>query len=307
MIICCGDALIDMLPRKLENGSDAFLPVAGGALLNSAVTLGRLGEEAGFISGISHDLFGTMLVNALENAGVDHSFCLRERRPTTLAFVALTDGHASYTFYDENSAARMIVPSDIPATVAADAMLFGAISLIAEPCGSAFEALATRNCDRCVIMLDPNIRPGFIDDEQAYRGRLTRMAAMSDIIKVSEEDIDWLFPGRPPQEPAGEWLRGATRLVLITRGAAGALAITRRGSVEIAAAPVTVIDTVGAGDSFNGGVLAGLRRAGLLSKEGLDGLGEDDLADAVAFAAKVAAVTVSRPGADPPWLAEIEG
>jgi fructokinase len=307
MILCCGDALVDMLPRLLENGSRAFLPVAGGALLNSAVTLGRLGENAGFISGISKDLFGTMVTDALKGAGVDCSNCLRSNRPSTLAFVQLNDGQAQYTFYDENSAARIIRPEDLPAAVKADAMLFGAISLIAEPCGSAYEALAERMHERCVIMLDPNIRPGFIDDEAAYRGRLDRMAAISDIIKVSQEDLEWIAQDRPSEERVGKWLAGATKLVLVTRGGGGALAVTAGRSVSVPAPAVKVVDTVGAGDSFNGGILSGLRRAGLLSKDGLEGIGEESLAEAVGFAVRVAAVTVSRPGADPPWLADIEG
>jgi fructokinase len=307
MILCCGDALIDMLPRLLENGSRAFLPVAGGALLNSAVALGRLGEHAGFVSGISDDLFGTLLTEALESAGVDCSHCLRSRRPTTLAFVTLKDGHADYTFYDENSAARMILPDDLPAVVEADAMLFGAISLIAEPCGSAYETLAARMHGRCVIMLDPNIRPGFIDDETAYRKRLDRMTAIADILKVSQEDLEWLSHGKPTEELIGRWLQGNAKLVLITRGGSGAQAIATHGTVDVAAPRVTVVDTVGAGDAFNAGILSGLRRIGCLSKNGLENIGEDKLAEAVGFAVKVAAATVSRPGADPPWLAEIEG
>lgn len=307
MIICCGDALIDMLPRRLENGNEAFLPVAGGALLNTAVTLGRLGEKAGFVSGISRDLFGAMVIDALENAGVDCTHCLRSMRPTTLAFVTLSDGQARYTFYDENSAARMIAPGDVPDSLAADAMLFGAIGLIAEPCGTAYEELANRMRERCVIMLDPNIRPGFIDDEEAYRARLGRMAANSDIIKVSQDDLDWLYPGRPWADAAREWLGASARLVLVTRGADGAVAVTRGGTATVAAPPATVVDTVGAGDSFNGGILAGLRRSGLLSKDALARISEGDLVETVKFAARVAAVTVSRPGADPPWIAEIEG
>ncbi len=176
MILCCGESLIDMLPRTLETGEAAFLPVSGGAVFNTAIALGRLGEKTGFFCGISSDMFGQMLIASLEQSGVDHSLCPRPARPTTLAFVTLVDGHAKYAFYDENTALRMLTPADLPsdaALAAVKAAQFGAISLIGEPCGTAFEALCNRLKDRAVISLDPNVRPGFVRDEAAYRGGST--------------------------------------------------------------------------------------------------------------------------------------
>src|SRR5262245_43961277 len=136
MILCCGEALIDMLPRESMAGEPAFAPYAGGAVFNTAIALGRLGVPVGFFSGLSSDLFGQQLREALTASRVSTDYANISDRPTTLAFVRLVDGHATYTFYDENTAGRMLTEGDLP-PLAADvqAMLFGAISLIPEPCG----------------------------------------------------------------------------------------------------------------------------------------------------------------------------
>ena len=306
MIICCGEALIDMLPRQLPDGSNVYLPVAGGAVFNTAITLGRLGADAGFFSGLSSDMFGELLRKSLEDSKVDHSLCLTSTRPTTLAFVKLVDGNAQYQFYDEASAGRMITADDLPAMPGTvTALHFGAISLIPEPCGSAYEALALREAANCVISLDPNIRQSFIQDEDAYRDRLSRMIAAADIVKVSDEDLEWLADGAPPEETAAEWLSKGTAVVAITRGSNGAHVHTRRGKLEVPARKVEVVDTVGAGDSFNGGLLHGLDQAGLLDKAALRKAEPEALRSAVELAVQVAAVTVSRAGANPPWESEL--
>lgn len=305
MILCCGEALIDMLQRAVEDGRTAYMPVAGGAIFNTAITLGRLGEESALITGISTDLFGDYLVTALEEAGVDHSHCVRSQRPSTLAFVTLTDGHAEYSFFDENSAGRMISGEDLQNVPAAQAAHFGAISLIGEPCGTAFEALAHRLHDNTIISFDPNIRPSFIVDETAYRGRIERMAAIADILKISEDDFEWLYPGRPFDKMARDWLAQNAKLVVLTRGEHGIRVRTRSDRIDLPSAKTAVADTVGAGDSFNGGLLAGLRRSGLLDREKLANIQSSELVTALQFAIQVAAITVSRPGADPPWLKEM--
>ncbi|MEZ5872744.1 MAG: carbohydrate kinase [Nitratireductor sp.] len=306
MIICCGEALIDMLPRELPDGSPVFMPVAGGAVFNTAIALGRLGEETGFFSGVSTDVLGQTLIRALEASKVDHSPCSRSARPTTLAFVTLKDGHAEYAFYDEMTAGRMLDPKALP-SIAPNvlAMHFGAISLISEPCGSAYEALALREARNRVISLDPNIRPGFVSDERAYRARLDRMLKVADIIKVSDDDLAWLSPGQDFASWAGTWLSASASIVVLTRGGEGAIALTRAGEVHASAVATTVVDTVGAGDTFNAGLLAGIRRAGALSREGLASLSHDALHEALNLAARAAAVTVSRAGANPPWADEI--
>ena len=307
MIICCGEALIDMLPRRLPEGENVFLPVPGGALFNSAVALGRLGEKTAFLSGISTDMFGAQLIGHLKASHVDTGLAVRSENPTTLAFVSFENGSAHYCFFDENSAARMLHVDQLPALPAGvDALQFGAISLIAEPCGTAYEAFACRHAGDVVISLDPNIRPGFIIDETAYRARLGRMIALSDIIKVSDEDLAWLEPGRSFEAVGKEWISNGTGLVILTRGVDGCRAITADDDIEIEAEKVSVVDVVGAGDAFNAGVLAALREAGLLSKQRLKHMDKATLAGALRFAARVAGHTVGRAGADPPWKAELD-
>ena len=308
MIICCGEALIDMLPRKLADGNDVFLPVPGGALFNTAVALGRLGEDAGFVSGISTDMFGLQLVAHLEESGVNAGFSVRSAKPTTLAFVKLTNGQAQYSFFDENTAGRMIDIGSLPELPDnVEALHFGAISLNSEPCGSTYEELQRRNRDRTVISLDPNIRPSFVEDEQKYRGRLARMIASSDIVKVSGEDLDWLEPGRGFQALAWDWLATGVSIVVLTMGEDGARAITRTLDVTVPAERVEVVDTVGAGDAFNAGFLTELKRAGALDKSALAAIDDSTLKSALRFASRVAAITVGRAGADPPWKDELKG
>lgn len=307
MILSCGEALIDMLPRQTTTGEPAFAPHAGGAVFNTAIALGRLGASSGFLSGISTDLFGEMLTAVLAQSQVDSSLCIRSARPTTLAFVRLVDGQASYAFYDENTAGRMITPADLPALPASvGAMFFGGISLMVEPGGATYEALMTREAGSArVLMIDPNIRPGFIADAAAYRARIARMIGMAQIVKLSDEDLHWLEgPGEIAAQARGLLARGP-KLVLVTEGAKGAHGFTAGHSAFQPAQKVTVADTVGAGDTFNAGVLAALDRSGVLGRDGLARLGEADLVAALDLGVRAAAVTVSRAGANPPWAHEI--
>ncbi|MBS0564240.1 MAG: carbohydrate kinase, partial [Proteobacteria bacterium] len=302
----CGEALIDMLPRTTAEGEAAFAPHAGGAIFNTAIALGRLGAAAGYFGGLSTDLFGQMLARALAASGVDASLAPRRARPTTLAFVQLQDGQARYAFYDEGTAGRTLSPADLPALPDSIAALFlGGISLVGEPCGSAFEALLMREAGRTVTMIDPNIRPGFITDEAAVRARLGRMIAACDIVKLSDEDMAWLLGPGGIGDRAQAVLDRGPRLVLVTEGAKGAHAFTRTETVFRPAEPVAVADTVGAGDTFNAGVLAGLERAGALTREGIARLSRADLGAALDLGVRAAAVTVSRAGANPPWAAEL--
>ncbi|GMB81054.1 carbohydrate kinase [Shinella zoogloeoides] len=306
MILCCGEALIDMLPRTTTLGEDAYAPYAGGAIFNTAIALGRLGVPAGFFTGLSDDMMGDILRRTLGESGVDYSYCATLSRPTTVAFVKLVDGHATYAFYDENTAGRMITETELPVLGAdCEALHFGAISLIPEPCGSTYEALLAREHEKRVISLDPNIRPGFIRDKDAHMGRIRRMAAMSDIVKFSDEDLAWFGLEGDEDALARHWLHHGAKLVVVTRGAEGAVGYTADHKVTVPSERVTVVDTVGAGDTFDAGVLASLKMQNLLTKQQVARLSEDQIAKALALGAKAAAVTVSRAGANPPWAKEI--
>ena len=306
MILCCGEALIDMLPRETATGETAFVPFAGGSVFNSAIALGRLGVPTGFFSGISSDFFGEVLRDTLARSNVDYSFAAISDRPTTLAFVRLVDGQARYAFYDENTAGRMLSESDMPfVDDSIDAMLFGCISLISEPCGSVYEALMTREAPKRAMFLDPNIRAGFITDREKHLARMKRMIALADIVKLSDEDLNWFGEHGSHDEIAAEWLKLGPKLIVITKGAHGADAYTAGATVRVPGVKVDVVDTVGAGDTVNAGILVSLHNQGLLNKGSIENLNEDQIHSAVALGVRAAAVTVSRAGANPPWAAEM--
>lgn len=306
MIVCCGEALIDMLPRETTLGERAFAPYAGGAIFNTAIALGRLGIRTGFFSGLSDDMLGDILRETLEKSGVDPRFAAISSRPTTIALVKLVNGQATYAFYDENTAGRMLDVSDLPVFgPEVSALHFGAISLIPEPCGTAYETLLMREADARVISLDPNIRPGFIHDAQGHADRIRRMAARSDILKFSDEDLAWFGEAGDEETLARGWLARGAKLVLVTRGAEGATGYAASHKVSVPVVRVNVVDTVGAGDTFDAGVLAALDRKGLLTKAGIASLSAADIEDALTWGVKAAAVTVSRAGANPPTAAEI--
>lgn len=306
MILCAGEALIDMLPRQSAEGEACFRPVAGGAVFNTAIALGRLGIETEFYSGVSTDMFGQQLERTLHDSNVGTQHLHRSDKPTTMAFVELVNGHARYAFYDEGTAGRTLRRADLPKTpVACDAAFFGGISLVSEPCGSSYETLARRLSKTRVIMIDPNIRESFITDETAYRKRIDAMLGFADIVKLSDEDARWLFGDKHLTEIANEVLERGAKMVCLTEGAKGVTACLPGQTHVVLAEKAKVVDTVGAGDTFNAGVLAGLSRAGVLTKKGMKDPSQEAVLTAVQLGARAAAVTVSRAGANPPLASEI--
>lgn len=306
MILCCGEALIDMLPRRSTLNEPAFAPYSGGAVFNSAVALGRLGVPVEFFSGLSSDLFGEQLRETLAESNVGARYAHISPRPTTLAFVRLVDGHASYVFYDENTAGRMLSAADLPQLDGdIDALLFGAISLIPEPCGSAYESLMQREAPTRVTMLDPNIRPAFIPDRPKHLERIQRMIAMADILKLSDEDLAWFGESGAVEDIVARWLDRGPTLIVMTQGGKGAVAYSKTQRVAVTPQPVQVVDTVGAGDTFNAGILASLHDQKALTKARIASLSETEIRDALTLGAAAAAVTVSRAGANPPWRREL--
>ena len=307
MILSCGEALIDMLPRQSTLGEACFAPYAGGAVFNTAIALGRLGAPSAFFSGISTDMLGEILADTLTASKVDTRYCARSPRPTTVAFVKLVDGQATYAFYDENTAGLLLTQDqlpDLPASVST--LFFGGISLVNDPAAATYEALQIREAQARVTMIDPNIRLGFIAGKEApYRARIERMIARADIVKLSDEDLHWLSGGGDLTQQARTILAQGPKVVFITEGAAGARAVTATQDRFVAAQQVTVADTVGAGDTFNAGALCALHEAGALTKARLSALRDAELDAALALGTRSAAITVSRAGANPPWRSEL--
>lgn len=306
MILCCGEALVDMIPVQTADGRPAFAPVNGGAVFNTAIALGRLGAQTGLFTGLSRDAFGQQLEQGLIAAGVDASLAARSDRLTTLAVVHLSKGQATYSFYDENSAGRMLAPDDLPQVPdTVDALFFGGISLVSEPAADTYATMLDRNHTGRVVMIDPNIRPDFITDEPRYRARIDRMLAQADIVKLSDEDLAWLVPDGGLSDRAARIASGGPRVVIVTLGTDGAVAWLDGAEVRIPAVAANVADTVGAGDTFNAGVMAHLCAIGALTPDGFAGLSPETLTDALTLGARAAAVTVSRAGANPPFRHEL--
>ena len=307
MILSCGEALIDMLPRTSTQGEACFAPYAGGAVFNTAIALGRLGAPAAFFSGLSTDMLGEILADTLTASTVDTQFCARSGRPTTVAFVKLVNGQATYAFYDEGTAGVMLSQDQLPALPpTVDTLFFGGISLVNDPAASTYEALQAREAPARVTMIDPNIRPGFIAGKEGpYRARIERMIARADIVKLSDEDLHWLRGPGDLTTLARVIVAQGPKVVFITEGAAGARGVTVTQDCYVAAQKVIVADTVGAGDTFNAGALCALHEAGALTKARLSALSDAELDAALTLGTRSAAITVSRPGANPPWRSEL--
>ncbi|MFJ3230431.1 carbohydrate kinase [Streptomyces sp. NPDC086787] len=300
MIVIAGEALIDLVPRGAGALTD-LQPALGGGPYNTAVALGRLGSPTAFCSRVSRDAFGEALLDGLRRAGVDVSGVQRGMEPTTLAVATVDDsGSAAYSFYVEGTADRLFsTAASLPAT--ARAVSFGTCSLVLEPGASAYEQLMRTAAARGLFTaLDPNIRAGLIPDADAYRARFKSWLPSVTLLKVSEEDAEWL--GGTPRE----WLAAGPAAVVVTRGADGLTAFTGDGAeYSVPGEKVEVVDTIGAGDTVNAALLHGLAARDALSSGALAGLDADGWRGLLRFAARAAAVTCSRAGAEPPFAAEL--
>lgn len=302
MILSCGDALIDFVPSRTADGHDALRPVVGGSCLNVAVGLARLGAPTGFVGGISTDLFGGMIADHAAASQVDLRYATRSADQTTLAFVRIVAGESHYAFYDAETAARKWSWAEglIP-FAAIDAMHVGSTTLVHDEGAAETRAMIAEAAGRTTISFDPNCRPNLVSDISGYRARMDAFAASADLIKMSDVDFDYLHGHRDYAAQAGMLLNGGRSLVVITRGPQGALGWhATAGAIEVAAPQVDVVDTIGAGDSFQAALLFALHRLGRIRKPDLKALTATELRRVLSFAAACAAVTCTRAGADPP-------
>lgn len=307
MLLSCGDALIDFLPAKSADGRDAFVPVVGGSCVNVAIGIARLGAPAGFVGGISTDLFGRMIAEHAQASQVDLRYAARSSRPTTLAIVQAVDGEPHYAFYDEATAARHWTyrQGSIP-FAEIDAIHVGSTTLVDGRAAAQTLAMVEDARGSTTISFDPNCRPNLIGDKAQYVRRMDQFAAHAHIVRLSDTDFAFLYGGSDHAERAEALLAAGTGLFVITRGAQGARAWHgQAGAIEVAAPRVDVVDPIGAGDSFQAGLLFALRAMGRIRAEPLARISAHELNRALAFAAACAALTCGRPGADPPRLSEI--
>ena len=307
MLLSCGDALIDFLPVKSADGRDASVPVAGGSCLNIAVGMARLGASAGFVGGISTDLFGRTIADHALASQVDLRYATRGAHQTTLAFVRTVGGEPQYAFYDEATASRNWVyrPGSIPFDEI-EAVHVGSTTL-ADDEGAA-QALAMVEDARAsvTISFDPNCRPKLVKQKARYVEQMNAFAAAADIVRMSDVDFEFLYGGSDHAERAKSLIKGGASLVVVTRGIKGAQAWHREaGAVEVEAPTVDVVDTIGAGDSFQAALLFALRALGRIGRQALAQMNSVELGRVLSFAASCAAFTCGRAGADPPRRSEV--
>ena len=303
MILCGGDALIDFVPIT-RDGEEAFVPRPGGAVLNTATALARLWQEVTFLGGVSTDLFGDQLIRHMEREGIEPAHITRTQNDSTLAFVTLAGGEARYAFYDDTSAGRRW--TGIDTVPAADCLHIASVTLIADPSASAYADLAERVSPEMVVSLDPNCRPTLIRDHAPYAARIKRIAAVSHIVRFSDEDFEYLYPDADEGEVAKDLLSGRTALILISRGPDGATAYWKGGRSDIPARTVDLADSIGAGDTFHAGVLTALAQAGRLTHDALATLDRTTVDTALQFASTAAALNCERSGCNPPDLAHVQ-
>ena len=308
MILVCGEALIDFLPVKTAEGHDGYRPVVGGSPFNTAVGIGRLDGDVGFCAALSTDFFGEQLLAALARASVSRTYVARSTHSSMLAFVSVGDGEPEYTFVDEASSNRLFSPErDAPPLGPEVSMIWtGSVALINDPIASAYERLYSDNKGLRVLGMDPNARPAVVSDATGYRARMTRMTEAADIIKVSKADLLWLYPGMDLRDWASGLVDRGAHLVVLTDGENGAEGFGKGFAIKTPVATVgKVADTVGAGDSYSSGLLTFLQRHNAVSVGALDNIDEKLTREAMDYAARAAAITVSREGADPPWNYEM--
>lgn len=307
MLMSCGDALIDFVPTRTADGREALMPAIGGSCLNVAIGLARLGAATGFIGGISTDLFGRMIADHATASNVGLASATRSDRQTTLAFVRTSAGEPQYAFYDAETATRSWTyrRGTIP-FADVEAIHVGSTTLVDEQGAAETAALIADARATSTVSFDPNCRPNLVKDKPAYLARMAAFTAGADLVKMSDVDFDYLFGGDAYQQRADAMLGQGTSLVVITRGAKGAIAWhARLGQIEVAAPHVEIVDTIGAGDSFQAALLFALHRQGRLARQQLKEISTGELRRALAFAADCAGLTCSRPGADPPWSHEV--
>jgi fructokinase len=308
MLISCGDALIDFVPMRNAEGREAVMPAVGGSCLNVAIGMARLGAPTGFVGGISIDMFGRMIADHAAASNVELGLATRSDHQTTLAFVRIVAGESHYAFYDAETATRNWTyrRGTIPfANV--EAVHVGSTTLVNDQGAAETRALITdARASSTTISFDPNCRPNLVKDKPAYLARMAEFADSADLIKMSDVDFAYLFGEEPYQRRANALLGQGTSLVVITRGNNGAVAWhARAGQIEVPAPEVDVADTIGAGDSFQAGLLFALHRQGRLARQQLKDIGTEELRLALSFAANCAGLTCTRPGADPPWSHEV--
>lgn len=306
--LVCGEALIDLVP--IGTGPEpAMRSVCGGSPYNVAIGLGRLGADTRFLGRLSRDANGRRLAARLAENGVGLDLVTYAAAPSTLAYVFPPEGggsDVSYAFYLEGSSGAVFQAEDFPATLPASVGLvhFGSFAALLGQSGAMIRAFVQRS--GCIVSYDPNIRPTVTPDPDVTRPLVAACMAAADIVKLSDADADWLYPGQSLDDVLASILAMGPSLAAITRGPQGALVATRSVCAAIPGIPTRVADTVGAGDTFMAAFLWDIGRRGLLDRTALAAASDSQLGGITALACQAAALVCARHGAEPPFRAELE-
>ena len=302
-IFFCGEALIDFITTD----GLTYRAAPGGCPYSTSKAATRAGADAAFCGAISNDLFGQQLLADLAEYGVDATYAPRVDDPTVLAFIQIEEGkHPAYAFHDRESAMVNMAPSLPSGTLrAGDILGIGSISLIVPPGADRIADFALAQAQSATLALDPNVRPGLIQDHSSWRPRMDRLVQHADIIKISMEDLEFFAPGTSPEEFAKKCLAGGSRLITVTDGENGAMSWTRGGFAAIDGIAASCGDTVGAGDTLMGFSLAWLTAASATRSADLETLGDESLYSMLKFANTAAAMNCETVGCNPPSKNEV--
>ncbi len=306
MIISLGEALIDFVSQK----GLTFEGFPGGSPMNTSIAISRLGVPCQFLGRISNDMFGCRLIDHLHDNSVGTDMVLRTDDSTTLSFVQKqSDGQARYGFFANNTADRNLPIEELNKVnlpKEAKILHFGSISLSMEPCGSSISEYLLNNCNDIMLSFDPNIRPSLVPGKEKYMERFQRLCKISSVIKLSDEDLLWLYPGLKSDKAIDLLLKLGVSLIALTTGKTGALLINKNNRISSPLFDLPVADTIGAGDTFHGAMLSFIYKQNWMDRNSLSTLNKEQLQTLGDYANKAAGINCSRSGANPPTELEME-
>lgn len=311
MFVICGEALIDIFVENNSQSDSYQFPLqacVGGSPFNVAIGLARLGQNVSLLTGLSDDMFGKRLSSVLTEEGVSQELIVKSQLPTTVAFIEKDkNGVPTYLFLGEGAADRSLLSKDVDLKIDTPVGIhLGSYSIVAQPTADSLLTLVRRYSGQSVISLDPNIRAIVEPDMTVWQNRVDELIPLTDMVKVSDEDLELMYPETQPETIIEKWLETGLKLAVLTRGGEGSTLWSAQAKVNVKTPKIKVIDTVGAGDTYQAALLASVET--LVSEYGKswsEQLSEEKLKQIGNYSASAAAITCSRQGADLPTKSEI--